>query len=204
MGGGDEEKIFRARRIGKFLEVRFDQGACGFAGAVGAEIEKDYGVVIADHAARDGGFSGRGLRGDDGGDDEFVGDAFFVAGADGGERIGEFCIGFAVGHGAIGFFDAIPAIVAVHGIVAADDGGDLADAVLAHFLFERLQKIDAAVGRGVAAVYEAVNEDARDFIFAGHAQQSIEMLDVGVHAAVAEEAEQMELTRAAAFHGFEE
>ena len=43
-----------------------------------------------------------------------------------------------------------------------------------------------------------------DFIFAGHAQQSEEMLDVGVHAAVAEQAEQMQLVRAAAFHGFEQ
>ncbi len=170
MGGGDEEEIFRARGIGKFLEAGFDEGAGGFAGAVGAEIEEDHGVVVADHAARDGWFSRRGFGGDYGGDDEFVGDAFFVAGADGGDGIGEFRVGFAVDHGAIGFFDAVPAIVAVHGVVAADDGGDLADAVFAHFLFERLEEFDAAVGRSVAAVGEAVDEDALDFIFAGHAE----------------------------------
>ena len=107
-------------------------------------------------------------------------------------------------HGAVGFLDALPAIVAVHGVVAADDGGNLADAVFAHFLFERAQEIDAAIGRGVAAVHEAVDENARDFIFAGHAQQRVEMFDVRVDAAIAEEAEEVELAGAAAFHGFEE
>ena len=59
-------------------------------------------------------------------------------------------------------------------------------------------------GRSVAAVHEAVDEDARDFIFAGHAQQRVEVFDVRVHPAIAEEAEKMELAGAAAFHGFEE
>ena len=78
----------------------------------------------------------RGFRGDDRGNDKLVGDAFFIAGAHGGDGIGEFRIGIAVHHRAVGFFDALPAIVAIHGVVAADDSGDLADAVFAHLLFE--------------------------------------------------------------------
>jgi hypothetical protein len=88
--GGDDEKIFWARGVGKFFEAGFDEGASGFAGAVGAEVEEDHGVVVADYAARECGFSGRGFGGDDGGDHEFVRDAFFVACADGGDGIGEF------------------------------------------------------------------------------------------------------------------
>ena len=79
------------------------------------------------------------------GNDKFVGDAFFVARAHGRDGIGEFRVGLAVHHRAVGFFDAFPAIVAVHGVVAADDGGDLPDAVFAHFLFERAQEIYAAI-----------------------------------------------------------
>ena len=43
-----------------------------------------------------------------------------------------------------------------------------------------------------------------DFVFARHAQQREEMFDVRVDAAVAEEAEQVQLAGAAAFHGFEQ
>ena len=167
LGHGHEGEIFWARWVAKFLEIGFDEGAGGFAGAVGAEIEEDHGVIVADYGAWGCGLALRGFRVDDGGNDKFVGDAFLVAGADGGDEIGEFRIGVAVNHGTVRFFDALPAIVAVHGVVAADDGGDLADAVLAHFLFEGAQEINAAIRRGVAAVHEAVDEDARDFVFRG-------------------------------------
>ncbi len=43
-----------------------------------------------------------------------------------------------------------------------------------------------------------------DFIFARHAQQREKMLHVRVHAAVADQAHQMQLTRAAALHRFEQ
>ena len=203
MGHGDKREIFRPRGIAEFLEIGFDEGASGFAGAVGAEIKENHGVIVANHRARDCGFAGRGFRGDDGGNDKFVGDAFFVARADGGDGIGEFRIGVALNHGTVRFFDTLPAVVAVHGVVAADDGGDLADAVFAHLLFERAKEINTAIRRSVAAVHEAVDENALDLIFAGHAQQRVEMFDVRVDAAIADEAEQVQLARAATFHGFE-
>ena len=105
--------------------------------------------------------------------------------------------------GAIGFFDAFPAVVAVHGVVTSADARDAADAELAHFLFELAKKIYAAFGRSVAPVHEAVDENILDFIFARHLQQGEEMIDVRMHAAVAEEAHQMQLPSAPALHGFE-
>ena len=109
-----------------------------------------------------------------------------------GVRIVGAGFGFAVDHGAIGEFFALPAIVAIHGVVAADDGGDLADAELAQFLLELLHIFAAAVRRRVAAVHEAVNENVLDFFLRGHFEQREKMMDVRMDAAVAEESDQME------------
>ena len=107
-------------------------------------------------------------------------------------------------HGAIGLLDALPAIVAVHRVVAAADAGDLAHAVLAHLLLELAQEVDAAVGRRVAAVHEAVDENVLHLVFARHAQQLEQMLDVRMHAAVAHQPDQMQLASAAALHRVEQ
>ncbi len=42
----------------------------------------------------------------------------------------------AEGHGAVRLLDARPAVVAVHRVVAAADGGDLPDADLLHLRFD--------------------------------------------------------------------
>jgi len=48
-----------------------------------------------------------------------------------------------------------------------------------------------------------VDEDVLDFVLARHAQQREEMIDVRMDAAVADEAQQVQLARTAALHGFE-
>jgi len=104
-------------------------------------------------------------------------------------------------RGAIGEFDALPAVVAIHRVVAADEGSDFADAEFAHFLLELADEVAAAVGRSVAAVHEAVDEDFFDFPLLGHFEEREEMVDVRMYAAVAEEADEMQLALAAALHG---
>src|ERR1700691_516098 len=104
---------------------------------------------------------------------------------------------------AISFFDSLPAIVAVHGEVAAADSGDLAHAEFAHLLFEPAEKIYSAVGRSVAPIHKTVDKNIFDFIFPRHFQERKEMVDVRMDAAIAYKTEQMELPRASAFHGFE-
>ena len=49
---GHVEKIFRALGIGKFLEAGLGDGSRHLAGAVGAEIEEDYGVIFANRLRR--------------------------------------------------------------------------------------------------------------------------------------------------------
>jgi hypothetical protein len=62
--------------------------------------------------------------------------------------------------GAIGFFHALPAVVAVHGPVSAADGGDLADAEFAHFPLNLPDISQSAVGGGIAPIGESVKENA--------------------------------------------
>src|SRR5439155_8481910 len=74
-------------------------------------------------------------------------------------------------------------------------------AAFAHFLLKLSNKIDAAVGRRVAAVHEAVDKNVFDFLLLGEFEQREKMLHVRVNAAIAEQSEEMQLTLAASFHG---
>src|SRR5208283_1376417 len=199
LGHADVEEIFGALGVGEFVEVRSFEGVGDLAGAVGAEIVEDDRIVVADDADRRSSWPG--AAGDYDGLHKFVGDALFVALLEGGDRIVGFGFRFAVDEGAIGEFDALPAVVAVHGVVAANEGGDFADTEFAHFLLEFADVIAAAVGRGVAAVHEAVDEDLFDFPLLGHFEESEEVVDVGMHTAIAEQADEVELALAAALHG---
>ena len=76
LGHADERQIFRARGIGELVEAGFDKRFGDLAGAVGAEIKEDHGIVIANQAARHGRFARRGLGGDHCGEHEFIGHTF--------------------------------------------------------------------------------------------------------------------------------
>jgi hypothetical protein len=109
-----------------------------------------------------------------------------------------------VHHRAVSFFDALPAIIAVHGVIAAADAGNLADAVFAHLLLELSHVVDAAIRRRIAAIGEAMDKNARDSLLLGHAQQGEKVLQLGMNAAVADEAHQVELVFAATLHPFKQ
>ncbi len=96
------------------------------AGAVGAEVVEDDGVVIVNRAHWRGGSAFAFC--DDDGLDELVGDSLLVAFLESGDGIVRMRFGFAVNHCAVGQLDAFPAVVAVHRVVAAGERGDFADA----------------------------------------------------------------------------
>ena len=104
-------------------------------------------------------------------------------------------------HGAICQLDALPAIVAVHRVIAAHHRGDFSDAQLPHFLLQLADEIAAAVWRSVAAVHEAVHENFFYLVLLGHFQQRKQMVDVRMHAAIAEQTQKMQLALPAAIHG---
>jgi hypothetical protein len=114
------------------------------ARAVAAVVVEDDGVAVADGS---GGF-GRG--GDDAGGDELIAGHVGFGGVvvvvlDGLDGGGE-AWGVGEDEGAVGLFDARPAVVAVHGVVAAADGGDATDAELLHSGFDLADVVDAVGG----------------------------------------------------------
>ena len=125
------------------------------ADAVGAVVEVDDDVAVADEAGFETG-EGR---------DELVGDAIAVELADAVDWVSvDSAFGVAGDHGVEGLTLLLPAEVAVHGVVAARDGGDSAYAVLAEALFEGFDIVEAAGGHGVAAIHEGVDVDAGEFV----------------------------------------
>ena len=91
-----------------------------------------------------------------------------------------------------GNLDAVPALIAVHGIVAADDGGDLADADLLDGVLEFLHVAGGRLGVGVAAVAEEVDEDLGHAGLLGGLEERVEVGLLGVDAAVGDEAAEVQ------------
>src|SRR5437667_209814 len=83
-----------------------------------AKIVKNHSVVSANQSNR--------LRGsalfvyDDNGFDEFITDAGFVARVQSSDGIGSTRFCFATHHRAVSEFDALPAIVAIHRVIASN------------------------------------------------------------------------------------
>ena len=79
--------------------------------------------------------------------DEFVGHAFIVALLYGGCHVGRLGA-FAFDEKIVGFFDAFPSFVAVHGVIASDHGCDCAcafGAMLLKAFYEALAATGVAV-----------------------------------------------------------
>ena len=109
-GGGGELDDPLAREA---IELRLQQRGEDFAHPVGAEVEAQDAVAVL-HAF---------VVADDGGHDELVGHVVRVGVLHHLHRIVEMgAVGF--GERGIGLGDAVPALVAVHRVVAADDGAD--------------------------------------------------------------------------------
>ena len=108
--GGGEADDARARKTG---EVRIEHGAQNFPHPVGAEIEAQHAVAVL-HAA---------IVADHRRNDELVEFFVGVGVGDDSRRIGKARpVGFD--DGVVGFRHALPALVAIHGVVAAAHGGD--------------------------------------------------------------------------------
>ena len=100
----------RAREAGK---RRIEHGAEDFAHPVGAEIEAQHAVAVL-HAA---------IVADHRRHDELVVVLVRIGVGDGRLRVGK-ARAFGRDHRVIGLGHALPALVAIHGVVAADHGGD--------------------------------------------------------------------------------
>ena len=176
-------------------EVRVDKGAGDLAGAVGTEVEEDHRVVRLDLAA-----SGAHNR-----HDKLVGHVVGVGVGHGLHRVAALHA-LAVYHRGIRLFDAIPAVVTVHGVVAAHDRRDLSDADLAELFAAGGDEVLAGAGRHVTAVEQGMDVNLLQAVTLGQLHKAVKMGDVAVHAAVGEQADQVQsgVVFLRVFHGGEE
>ena len=139
--GGELDDTLAREAVERGIEQRGED----FAHPVGAEIEAQdavavlHALVVADHRRRD----------------ELVGLVAPRRRPRSPPTGSSDMAAFGVGNGGVGLGDAVPALVAVHREIAADDGGD------AHAVRQRLAQRGEVVGGGlrrrVAAVGEGVH-----------------------------------------------
>ena len=141
-------------------------------GAVVAEVDEDYHIALLD-----GTVYGRV-------DDrlyKLVGHAVGVALLHGLNHVGGF-LALALDEQVVSLFHAVPSLVAVHGVEAADDAGDVS-AVGCAGVSNLLDKSGSALGVGVATVHEAVYEGLVQAILLGDFNQLEEVVERRVYAA---------------------
>ena len=199
--GGDVGDGYLCVEFGGFWElealaadgVSGEAGAAGedagdLADAVGAVVEVDDHIVVADEA------DGMVFGVDAGeGRDELVGDAVVVELFDSGDGVGVgSAFGMAGDQGVEGLLLLLPAEVAIHGVVAAADAGDLTDAASRSVCWSCFEVAEAAGGQGVAAVHEGMDEDVGELVLRGHADEGVEMALVGVDASVGQQTDEVQ------------
>src|SRR6266699_5563883 len=154
------------------------------ARTVRAEIVVDQGITGLD----DG--DGVIVVHNNGRDDEFVGHSFVIGLLDGGYcRVGPPALGSC--HGRVGHACAVPAIIAIHGIIAPADGCHLRCMLptdLAGTRLELLHEFDATRGRGIAAIGEGLEVDMFDFVYLCQAQEGLQVRLVSMYSSIAEQA----------------
>ena len=89
--------------------------------------------------------------------------------------------------------DAVPALVAVHGIETSGDGGDFATTYLVAVILDGLDEANARVWVGVAAIHEAVKECAAlQAVRLGKVNELQKMCKAAVYAAGRSEAHEVD------------
>ena len=152
-----------------------------FPGAVGTEVHEDHAVAGPDHSVRHA----------DDGLDEFIRHAGGVAGLHRVDRVG-ILYALAADHSVVAGLDAVPALIAVHAVETALQRRDLAGAELGTVVAQLPDVARAARGGNVAPVEEAVQVYARNSAVMRHFHHGKDVLDVTVHTAVGQQAEDMQ------------
>ena len=167
----------------KAVEFLIDECMRELARAVRTEVEED-GTIAVLHAL---------IALDDERHDELIVDTVLVACLEAGYRI--VCYdALCMSDGLIGLLLAVPAMIAVHRVVAASDRRDLADADLLALRFELFEVRLCALWWHIAAIEEGVDVDVLDALLLCHLEKCVEVALVAVYAARGNEAEQVDCT----------
>ena len=150
---------------------------------VGAEVERQHVVARPDQR----------LLADRGRDDELVGLVALVPAArTAASPLSALVLGLALDEQREREIRAVPALVAVHRVVAARHGADAgAPARLGARRLDLRQRVGARRGRGVAAVREGVDHEIGHVELRPEPDQRLQMRLGGMHAAARHEADEM-------------
>ncbi len=190
------------------LKIRVDERMGDFPRAVGPEVEENHRIAGLD----------AGAPAADGGHHELVRDALPVGILHGGQRVRRLHA-LAVHQGGVGFLHAVPAVVAVHRVIAARHGRNRADADFLHFFQAGGDVLPAGGRRDVAPVEKGVDEDLFAAALLRQPQQRVQVGVVAVDPAVRQKAHDVQglpaghgavhragqggvFIEAAVFHGF--
>ena len=156
-------------------------------GAVIAEIQEHNGIMrpdAADRAAR--------IVNQTDGLDELIGHAFGIGLLNGLPHVAHR-LALALAQKRIGLVNALPALVSVHCIIAADHACNRARKLA--FLHARKHmpnKPRSASGIGVAAVHEGMHIGLLNAFLLGKFQKALQVLERGMHAAVGKQAHEVQ------------
>ncbi|MNM79137.1 hypothetical protein D3C81_910620 [compost metagenome] len=179
----------RQARPWEFIEVSFDEHPRQFTRAVGAEVHENHGVAVFD---LDRFSDTRGL-------DELIalvaGISRFQAGKGGVGAV----VGDAIDDQVIGARHTVPAVVAVHGVVAADQAGDATLAQLGEGGVEQFDGRLRTFRWRIAAIEEGMQVDLLGATLGGQFGHGDQVILVTVHAAIGQQAE--DVYGLAAAHG---
>ena len=71
-------------------------------------------------------------------------------------------------HRVVSLRDSFPSAIAIHRVIAAIDGGDLAAAILTHLLLQFFEITSTIGGKRVAPVHKGMDEDALQRVLLRH------------------------------------
>ena len=166
------------------IEGIIDDRARDLTGAIGAEVEEHDGIPIFDTAA----IKRHGL-------DELIGNIGIVRCLHSGDGIARRSERLRAYNGFECLGDTVPTLVAVHRIIAARDAchaHGVLESVLGDEVLQLLHVALAARRRDVAAVHERMHAHISDAALHGMLDERIQVLVAGVHAAIGEQAHEVQ------------
>src|SRR5712692_6573418 len=137
-------------------EMIFGKRASDLPSAIRPKVEKDHAIAIPHGRRR---FVA--LIDDYNRLHELIGDAFAVRLANSGDRITARA-SFTQSHQSISLLGALPSLIAVHRVVAPDDGCDFAHSVFAHLVDKLGDVTGSRIRGGVAPIQKSAHEDSFD------------------------------------------
>jgi hypothetical protein len=183
-GHGGDVDVLGVGEVGLGAAVLVAEKLGDLADTVGAVVEEEDGVVVLDAGL---------LAVDNDGLDELVGLASLVALGKGCDRVARLLTlaGDKTLHADL---DAVPALVAVHDVVTADNRRDLTKANLLGEGQQVLEVTLTALGVAVAAVTKEVNVDLGHTNLLSDLEERLEVVDVRVHTAIRDQTAKVQST----------